>query len=163
MIAFVLAGISFVFSVFWWFKFHIWGVIEYLTGRTARKEIAKMQAENEKNANFYLGLYSDKKQDKAAEEKVTIKKVQQKEISETAPMEKQSTQRKLDDTAPLEEETVPMEKQSTQRKLEGTVLLEKKENSKSLPQTEFLTSAEKQVIALEMLEDIVLIHTEENI
>lgn len=48
IVSFAVAGVCFVLSVFFWFFFRIPTVIGDLTGRTARKSIAKMRAANEK-------------------------------------------------------------------------------------------------------------------
>ena len=48
VISFAIAGVSFVLAVFFWFFFKIPTVIGDLSGRTARKYIAKMRATNEK-------------------------------------------------------------------------------------------------------------------
>lgn len=48
IIAFVIAGISLGLAVFFWFFFKIPGVIGDLSGRTARKSIARMRADNER-------------------------------------------------------------------------------------------------------------------
>lgn len=49
IVAFSLAGVCLIFSIFSWFKFGILGIIGDFTGRTARKSIAQMRTENEKN------------------------------------------------------------------------------------------------------------------
>lgn len=51
IISFVIAGVSLVVAVFLWFLFKIPTVIGDLSGRTARKSIAKMRASNEKTGN----------------------------------------------------------------------------------------------------------------
>lgn len=48
IISFSVAGVSLVLAVFFWFFFKIPNVIGDLTGRTARRSIAKMRAANEK-------------------------------------------------------------------------------------------------------------------
>ncbi len=48
IISFVICGICLILSVFFWFFFKIPTVIGDLTGRTARKSIARMRAANEK-------------------------------------------------------------------------------------------------------------------
>lgn len=50
-ISYVIAAISFVLAVFLWFRFKIPQVFGELTGMTAKKSIAKMRAANEKNSN----------------------------------------------------------------------------------------------------------------
>lgn len=54
LISFIISGISFVLAVFFWFKFDIPTVIGDLTGRTARKSIARMR-ENTENSNKRTG------------------------------------------------------------------------------------------------------------
>ncbi len=46
-IAYAIAGVSLVLALFFWFKFNIPSVISDLSGRTARKSIAKIRAHNE--------------------------------------------------------------------------------------------------------------------
>lgn len=48
-ISYVISGISFAVAVFLWFKFKIPAVYGDLSGRTARKSIAQMRANNEKS------------------------------------------------------------------------------------------------------------------
>ncbi len=48
IISFAIAGVCLVLAVFFWFFFRIPSVIGDLTGRTARKSIARMRAANEK-------------------------------------------------------------------------------------------------------------------
>lgn len=48
IISFAVAGICLVLAIFFWFFFKIPTVIGDLSGRTARKSIAKMRAANEK-------------------------------------------------------------------------------------------------------------------
>ena len=48
IISFAIAGVCLVLAVFFWFFFKIPSVIGDLSGRTARKSIAKMRATNEK-------------------------------------------------------------------------------------------------------------------
>lgn len=48
IISFAVAGVSFVLAVFFWFFFRIPTVIGDLSGRTAKKSVARMRAANEK-------------------------------------------------------------------------------------------------------------------
>lgn len=48
VISFAIAGVCLVLAIFFWFFFKIPTVIGDLSGRTARKSIAKMRAANEK-------------------------------------------------------------------------------------------------------------------
>lgn len=47
LVSFIIAGISFALAIFFWIYFKIPRIIGDLTGRTARKSIAKMRAGNE--------------------------------------------------------------------------------------------------------------------
>lgn len=47
-ISYVIAAISFVLAIFFWFSFKIPSVIGDLSGRTAKKSIAQMRASNER-------------------------------------------------------------------------------------------------------------------
>ena len=49
LISFVFSGICFILATFFWFKFKIPSVIGDLSGKTARKSIAKMRESNEKS------------------------------------------------------------------------------------------------------------------
>lgn len=49
LVAFCLAGVGFLLSLFFWFKFRIPKVISDLSGRTARKSIENMRKTNEKS------------------------------------------------------------------------------------------------------------------
>ncbi len=51
IISYAIAGVCILLSVFLWFFFKIPQVIGDLSGRTARKSIAKMRAANEKTGN----------------------------------------------------------------------------------------------------------------
>lgn len=48
LISYIASGVFLVLAVFFWFKFRIPSVIGDLSGRTAKKSIARMRANNEK-------------------------------------------------------------------------------------------------------------------
>ncbi len=54
IVAYSLAGVFFLVSVFLWFKFGIWEIIGDLSGRNAKKSIKQMRQENE---NSGVNLY----------------------------------------------------------------------------------------------------------
>lgn len=144
MIAFVLAGILFVFSIFWWFKFDIWGIIGDLSGRTAKKSIARMREDNEKNVNFSLN--SLKKENKNTEEIITVKKVNKDDSNSDI-----STK-----------ETDSLKKVGMGAEIEDTTVLDKNKIG-TLSETVRLDLSEKPIVVLEMIQNIVLVHTEERI
>lgn len=49
LVSFILAGVSLILTILFWFLFNIPAVIGDLTGRTARKSIAKLRAGNERS------------------------------------------------------------------------------------------------------------------
>lgn len=53
-IALVIAAVSLILAVFFWFRFKIPSVIGDLSGRTARKSIAKMREDNERTGKKSL-------------------------------------------------------------------------------------------------------------
>ena len=56
IVSFVLCGVFALISVFIWFRFHVWDIINDLSGKTAKKSIAQMRYNEEKQKN-------DKKKD----------------------------------------------------------------------------------------------------
>lgn len=50
--AFSLAGAGLIFTVFFWFKFGIWKIIGELSGRSAKKSIARMRQKRENAVKF---------------------------------------------------------------------------------------------------------------
>lgn len=54
LISFIVSGAAFAAAVFCWFKFRIPHVIGDLSGRTAKKSIERMRANNEKSGNKSL-------------------------------------------------------------------------------------------------------------
>ena len=51
LVSYIVAGVSFLLAVIFWFVFKIPTVIGDLSGRNARKSIAKMRENNEKSGN----------------------------------------------------------------------------------------------------------------
>lgn len=64
IVGFSLAGVFLIISIFSWFKFGILGIIGDLSGRTAKKSIAQMRADNEKSGNRKIspGYHTAKKE-----------------------------------------------------------------------------------------------------
>lgn len=144
IVAFVVAGVCLVLAVFFWFFFHIPTVIGDLSGRTARKSIAKLRAANEKTGN---------KSHKESKVNVARGKLTES-IPDPTPTEKRAkgsteTGVLIDPTvkapAPISEETVSLDGNAT-------VPLDS-----VLP----VRPAQVQGVKLEMLEEVILIHTNE--
>ena len=183
-ISFVVAAVSFALAVFLWFYFKIPAVIGDLSGRTAKKSIARIRTNNERaggqgyrpsTTNADRGmltdtmkhsrkLNADAKKQADAEQKIVVHKVAQAKAQspETELLEEnkanvQTTETELldkpdgtellvneNETAPLMEETIPLTEE-TAPLTEGTTLLAQQSNGKKLV----------------MLDDIMLIHTDE--
>lgn len=68
IISFVIAGVCLLIAILLWFYFKIPDVIGDLTGRTARKSIAKMRTSNEKTkAKLYVGNKENKQRSKSTQ------------------------------------------------------------------------------------------------
>jgi len=89
LISYILAGVCLAFAVFFWFKFKIPAVIGDLSGRTAKKSIAKMRENNEKSGKkSYRPSAVNKERDKltgsmSVTKKESSKQKKKEEILET--------------------------------------------------------------------------------
>lgn len=155
LISFIVSGVCFAAAVFCWFKFKIPQVIGDLSGRTAKKSIERMRADNEKSGNRYLrpGKVNEKR-GKLTERaplaegfKVSKKKgAMQSAVEETGLLEADMAR------GTREEETdLLTEKQGTDNLEEETVLLV---NNEVIPSRQ----GGKQ---LTLLEEIILVYTDE--
>ena len=149
IISFVIAGVSLVVAVFLWFLFKIPSVIGDLSGRTARKSIAKMRASNEKTGN--KGYHESKIN--VSRGKITDTMPNSEKISQTiAP-----TQNDIVGTEVL------VENRAASLVTEGTSLLYD-ENATAPLEVEVQETVKRQGgKKLVMLEEIMFVHTEETI
>ena len=160
LISYIVAGVSFLFAVIFWFLFGIPSVIGDLSGRTAKKSIARKRAYNEKSGgrgyqpsatNVDRGKLTDTMQHSrklAADNKPAAPQknekpasgMQETEILETnraAAVVQEQTALLGPDTVSLSEETAPLSVSSIQHdKPSGGM-------------------------KITMLDDVVLIHTNE--
>lgn len=142
-ISFGISGTCFILAIFFWFKFKIPSVVGDLSGKTARKSIAKMRESNEK---------SGKKSYQSSSVNVNRGKVTES-MPDTRP-----------ETGILEENKGKIVDR------QGTELLDEDETTGLLIEeegTEPLQQMEKQFVKrtggkeLVMLEEIMLVHTDE--
>ncbi|MBE6052862.1 MAG: hypothetical protein E7212_02955 [Clostridium sartagoforme] len=93
-ISFILATVFFLLSIFIWFRFGILNIIGDLSGRTAKKSIAKMREKNQKTGikhfkpsfvNIERGKLTDSIQDSKKLKKNKVKKTE--ELIETVLIE----------------------------------------------------------------------------
>lgn len=159
VISYAVAGVFLVLAVFFWFFFKIPTVIGDLTGRTARKSIAKMRIANESTG---VKAYKQSKIN-AERGKVTgsipetAKKSQQEEIVQTGLLgENKAESIETEQTAILDQETSILGCEST-----GLLVDENSTAPLDAPKQEPMVRENGKKI--EMMEEIILIHTEETI
>lgn len=151
LISFIVSGLCFVLAIFFFVKFGIPTVIGDLTGRTARKSIAKMRESNEKSgnksykpstANINRGKITDTMPDSG-------KKINNKKISKSNENEQPETGLLNTNKAELNEN------------IESTGLLNEDDETALLELSEANETEKVGKIKLNMLDDVVLIHTDE--
>lgn len=155
IICFSVAGICFAAAVFFWFFFQIPAVIGDLSGRTARKSIARMRAANEKSGTK---TYRESKMN-----------AQRGKLTAPIPDSIEEAEEVSDDSRPetgLLENSRGGDSGSADMLAATTELLasddEKLFSSREQEEEQSLEylKAEKKI---DMLDDIVLTHTEEEI
>ena len=158
IISFVVAGIMLALAIVLWFFFEIPTVIGDLTGRTAKKSIAKMRAENEK-----AGIKKYKEGKVTVERGKVTEKISGRKGRKRNNNERPETGLLVENRAELINNT-----ETGFLKKETSGLLEAEE-------TEFLLEAEKTEAlqnaeridkrmggkVLTILEEVILIHTDE--
>ena len=175
LISFVLAGISAVLAVVFWFVFKIPTVISDLSGRTARKSIERMRANNEKTGRKdFAPSKTNLKRGKVTElmnesekgsgklsgmlsGKLTNKKKDvpvEEEHLETGLLE-ENIQNSYES-----EETGLLTEDAMETELLGTELLEESEETTLLVDNAVAKPVMKGFV---VLEEIMLIHTDETI
>lgn len=149
IVAFSLAGASLAFAIFCFFKFRIIKIMNDLSGRTARKSIAKRRAENEKS-----GDKSFRPSPKAKARGAKTDKIRKNGRSVNKKQAVSNMQVKNADKSEISPETNETElltdKNETELLSEGTALL-----------TADSVLAPAVHDKLEMIQSIVIIHTNE--
>lgn len=147
VISFSLSGIGLIASICIWFKFGIWGIIGDLSGRTAKKSIEQMRAENEKSGKksyrpspiaVARGGITEVTGDSANDE-----------ITEKLDLDENLTELLGEETEVLTEE---------RELFEQTTVLDEQETDELM--TELLS---EEVESFRMIQDIILVHTNETI
>lgn len=146
IISFAVAGVCFVLAVFFWFFFKIPTVIGDLSGRTARKSIAKMRVANEKS-----GSKSYK------ESKVNLERGK---LTGTMPQIDPNPPRDENETADLSE-VAETQVNSSSIGSETTGLLLGNDDTAPLYMSEEQAKISGRAKKIEILEEIMFIHTEE--
>lgn len=151
LVSFIVSGLCFVLAVFFWFFFKIPRVIGDLSGRTARRSIAKIRASNEitgkKNYKVNaMGANSSKITEGNSNSRKTNNAKKKTEI--------------VDKNHP-ETGLLKNNKAGLKFDIEATGLLNEDEGTAMLNDVQ--VSAPQNVVGVEllMLDDIMLIHTDE--
>lgn len=145
IISFAVAAVCFAIAVFFWFFFKIPDVIGDLSGRTARRSIAKMRAANEKS-----GSKSYK------ESKVNAERGK---LTGTMPGIRKKKTDRLDSSKP--ETGLLNENKAKEPASETTGLLVEDEGTAPLDNQTDTFRVRSGGKKLKMLEEVILIHTEE--
>lgn len=160
IVAFSLAGLGLAVSVFIWFKFDIWGIIGDLSGRTARKSIEQMRAENEKSGKKSFRPSPIAIERGGLTEAVEIIRSANEETEKLGP-EENVTELLADGTEVLCDGTEILNESSeyyeTELLNETTVL-----NEAEFPE-EGTTVLSEDTGSFRMVQDIILVHTNETI
>lgn len=155
IISFAVAGVCFVLAIFFWFFFKIPTVIGDLSGRTAKRSIAKMRAANEKTGvKSYKESKSNAERGKLTGTMQHSKKLkQEQDPSDDRPDTGLLNDNRADDDS--SEATGMLESETT-----GLLVDEDATAPLNNPVTHKPTKREGGV-KLEMIEEIMLIHTDE--
>lgn len=161
-ISYGVAAVSAALLVFLWFKLKIPSVISDLSGRTARKSIAKTRAHNEKSGNksfkpsatnvdrgMLTGTMASEKK------RGHTKKMQKKTAAVQEQPETGLLRESVETDFPEAEGTAPLS--------EETVLLLDPDATVPLLNQEYVPVKRTGGKKIELLEDIMLIHTKEQI
>ena len=153
-IAYVVAGVSLVLALFFWFKFRIPSVISDLSGRTARKSIAKIREHNEKQQGKKTG--ADRKKAPA---------VKAEKVSSNS----QTAVRKQQAVADVRPETGLLgENRAAGPQGDETVILDSDESPRLLDEDATSVLVENRPapaprsrgVKMTMLDEVILIHTD---
>lgn len=165
--SYVVAGISFALVLFFWFRFKIPQVIGDLSGRTAKKSIAKMRETNEKTGkksykssktNLERGLLTGTIPDMG---KDTQKNVDENIMPETGLLDENKVETYDDEqTALLDNEETGLLTQE-HNDIEETGLLVDENETMLLETDEQPVVKRVSTIKVELIEEIMLIHTDE--
>ncbi len=155
IISFVVAGVCLVLSIFLWIFFKIPTVIGDLSGRNARKSIARMRAANEKSGSkSYKESKTNAERGKLTDTMQHSKKLKQdKGTSDERPDTGLLNENRAD--APLSEATGILESETT-----GLLVDENATAPLDNPVKHKPTKREGGV-KLKMLDEVLLIHTDE--
>lgn len=166
MISFVIAAISFLLAIFFWFSFKIPSVIGDLSGRTAKKSIARMRASNEKaGGQGYKPSAANASRGKLTDTMQHSRKLTDNSKKKPAPEQKKTTGANvMPETGLLEtNKAVTVDKNQTEMLdvPEATGLLVDENATAPLHEAPNLFAKRSGGKKLRMLDEVILIHTDE--
>lgn len=164
-ISYVISGICLFLSVIFWFKFKIPSVIGDLSGRTARKSIAQMRANNEKSGvKYFNSSKTNVERGKLTETMSHTKRMT--DVGKT-----QLEEERLETGILEENKAMIQENQETELLLdenETELLIDENETELLVDDNETVLLNEKDDVEtissgkqLNIIEEVVLIHTDE--
>lgn len=184
-VAFAVAGACLILAVFLWFFFKIPGVIGDLSGRTARKSIARIREANEKSGNksYVPGKINVARGKITAAMSETGRNTGQKENPETGLLAENKVRSEdfdqtgildNDSTGKLESDATGKLNPNATEKLDsdGTEMLYSEETGKLKPENTAMIHNNKENFEsrkrsackeMEIIEEVMIIHTEEEI
>ena len=166
-ISFAIAALSFVLAVFFWFNFKIPSVIGDLSGRTAKKSIAKMRANNERaGGQGYKPSAANANRGKLTDTMQHSRKLagEVKNKPATEPKKKVQVADDLPVTELLEtNNAVAVDNQQTEllETSEATGLLVDEDATMPLGEESNVVVKRTGGMKLKMLDEVILIHTNE--
>lgn len=159
LISYIIAGISLVLAVFFWFFFKIPSVIGDLSGRTAKKSIARMRAHNERSG----GVGYQPSSTNADRGRLTDTMQHSRKLKFEPRKEKPVTESQRPETGLLESnKAVTVDNQQTELLGgEATELLVDEAATAVLHEEPVKSARRTGGMELKLLEEVVLVHTNE--
>lgn len=143
IISFVLATLCFLLATILWFRFKIPVIIGDLTGRNAKKSIARIRSKNERTGKkHYTPSYTNKERGKLTE------KIKDEQADDTMPLENSEVTEKL---------FPKVNQNGFDDQGQETMLLN--DIGTELFQDE--AKEDEMIVSMQLLEEIMIIHTEE--
>ena len=162
IISFAIAGVCLVLAAFFWFFFQIPAVIGDLSGRTARKSIAQMRVANEKSgAKGYKESKTNAERGKLTGSMPDSAKLKKKTVSDDDWPDTGLLAENQADTIEMEATGVLVDEATGMLDSEATGLLVDEDATAPLDSPVKKQAKRTGGKKLDMLEEVILIHTDE--
>ena len=160
LISYIIAGIALVLAVFFWFFFKIPSVIGDLSGRTAKKSIARKRASNERSGGKgYQPSATNANRGKLTDTMQHSRKLKAETKKEKAPIDESQ----MPETGLLESNKAQIVDSQQTELLDGeaTGILVDEDATVALQEEPVKPAKRTGGKKLKMLEEVMLIHTDE--